>query len=113
MPEVEREVENAAGDWLPVHGYMLFVHVPATRPRDQGGGFLVQPVSLSTLFQTDGAADSIFQVDVALDLIRPGRRIRVFEVGHVAVGAGVERVDDHLALDWTGDLDPPALQIGR
>ena len=47
-----------------------------------------------------------------LDLIRPGRRIGIFEVGHVAVGARVERVDDHLALHRAGDLDAPALQIG-
>jgi len=37
---------------------------------------------------------------------------RVLEVRHEDVRAGIERIDHHLALDRTGDLDVPFLQIG-
>ncbi len=46
-------------------------------------------------------------------VVVPGRRVRVLEVRHEDAGAGVERVDDHLALDRAGDLDAPVLQVGR
>jgi hypothetical protein len=37
-------------------------------------------------------------------------RVRILEVGHVAVRARVQRIDHHLALDRTGDLHAAALQ---
>ena len=43
--------------------------------------------------------------------VRPGRRVRVLEVGHEDVRAGVERVDHHLALDRAGDLDAAVAQV--
>ena len=39
--------------------------------------------------------------------------MRVFEIRHVHFGAGVERVDDHLAIDRAGDFDAAVLQVGR
>ena len=38
---------------------------------------------------------------------------RILEVGHVAVGAGVQRVDDHLRVDRAGDLDAAVEQRRR
>src|SRR3546814_6970006 len=61
----------------------------------------------TTLFRSgeaDLAADRVAQVDLTLDLIEPVRAVRVLEVRHVRVGARVERIDDHLALDRTGDF---------
>jgi DNA-binding transcriptional LysR family regulator len=40
----------------------------------------------------------------------PSRAERVLEVGHEHLRAGVQRVDDHLALDRAGDLDAAVLQ---
>ena len=37
----------------------------------------------------------------------------VLEVGHEAIGAGIQRVDDHLAIDRPGDFDAAVPQIGR
>ncbi len=51
--------------------------------------------------------------DVALDLVLPGRRVRVLEVGHEALGARVERVDDQLAVGRAGDLDAAVLRSRR
>ena len=47
------------------------------------------------------------------DDVAPRRRERVLEVGHEDVRARVERVDHHLALDRTGDLDEPPGEIPR
>src|SRR3546814_12417649 len=61
----------------------------------------------TTLFRSgeaDLAADRVAQVDLTLDLIEPVRAVRVLDVRHVRVGARVERIDDHLALDRTGDF---------
>jgi hypothetical protein len=41
------------------------------------------------------------------------RRIRVLEVGHEPIGTRVERVDRHLAVRRTGDLDPTLLHVSR
>ena len=45
--------------------------------------------------------------------LRPRRRVRVLEVGHEHVGAGIERVDDHLPIDGPGDFDAAVLKIRR
>ncbi len=37
----------------------------------------------------------------------------VLEVGHVAVGAGIQSVDYHFAVHWPGNLYAPVLQIHR
>ena len=43
VPEVQAEVEQAAGDGLAVDGEVLFVQVPATRPQDERGQRTVGP----------------------------------------------------------------------
>ena len=53
------------------------------------------------------------QIDLALDHVGPGRRVGVLEVGHEDLGAGIERVDDHLAVDRAGDLDAAVQEVGR
>ena len=60
----------------------------------------------------DRALDRVDQVDVALDLVAPGRRVGVLEVGHEALGAAVERVDDELAVGRAGDLDAAVRVVG-
>ena len=53
------------------------------------------------------------EVDLALDVVVPARRVGVLEVRHEDAGAGVERVDDHLAVDRAGDLDAAVGEVGR
>jgi hypothetical protein len=59
-----------------------------------------------------GAVYSIVPL-VAEDDVVPRRRVRVLEVGHEDPGAGVQRVDDHLAVDGAGDLDAAVEEVGR
>jgi hypothetical protein len=58
------------------------------------------------------AGPAILQIDLALDDVGPGRRGGVLEVGHEHLGPAVEGVDDHLAVDRTGDLDAAILKVG-
>ena len=50
---------------------------------------------------------------MAADHVLPGGGVGVLEVGHEPAGAGVQRVDDHLAVGGPGDLDPPVAQVRR
>ena len=52
----------------------------------------------------NGPGDGIAQVDLAFDQVVPGRRGRILEIGHEHIRAGIERVDDHLAVDRPGDF---------
>ena len=57
--------------------------------------------------------ERIAHVDLAADLVLPGGRARILEVRHEHAGAGVERVDHHLAIGRAGDLHAAVLQVGR
>ena len=78
-----------------------------------GSRLLVQAVLLLAGVELDRAVERVRQVDLALDAVLPGRRVRVLEVGHEHLRARVERVDHHLPVDRAGDLDAAVLQLGR
>src|ERR1017187_5215486 len=105
---VEKEqpkVEEGPGDGLPVNQEVLLVQVPTARTNQQGGQFLAKFVALA--FRTlvrNGSADRVPKIVLALNIVIPGRRIRVLEIGHKNTGARVERIDDHFAIDGTGDF---------
>ena len=46
-------------------------------------------------------------------MIVPGRRVGVLEIGHEDARAGIERIDDHLAVGRPGDLDAAVVEVGR
>ena len=56
--------------------------------------------------------DRVDQVGMAGDLVSPGRRVGVLEVGHEASGARVQRVDHQLAVGRADDLDPAVGVVG-
>ena len=113
VERVEREVEDAAGDRLAVDQHVLLGQVPAARADEQDGGLRVQPVGLALGRRVvDAAANRVAQVDVPLQVVVPLRRVRVLEVRHEDVGAGIERVDHHLPVDRPRDLDPPVDDVG-
>ena len=112
VEEVEPEVEEAAGELVAVHEHVALGQVPAARPDEEDGRVVAEPVGLLAGIELDRALDRVGQVGLAVEVVAPRRRVRVLEVGHEAAGAGVERVDDHLAVDRPGDLDAPVLQVG-
>ena len=58
------------------------------------------------------AGPAVLQVGLALDHVGEHRRGGVLEIGHEHLRAGIERVDDHLAVDRAGDLDPAVEEVG-
>jgi hypothetical protein len=95
---------------------VLLVQVPAARAHDQHGllGLRAQRVLLAVVAaEGQRAGDRLAQRLLAGQQVGPGRRRAVLEVGHVAVGAGVQRVDHHLRVDRPGDLHPAVLQRRR
>ena len=111
--EVEAEVEQARRHRRAVDLEVPLLQVPAARPHEQGRRLLVQAVLLLAGVELDRAVERVRQVDLALDAVLPGRRVRVLEVGHEHLRARVERVDHHLPVDRAGDLDAAVLQLGR
>ncbi len=80
----------------------------------QHRGLFVEPVGLAFGGrEREVAAHRVHQVGLALDEIGPGRAQRILEVRHEDVGAGVERIDDHLALGRSRDLDAPVEEVLR
>ncbi len=76
--------------------------------------WLFEPIDLALLVhELDGAADGVTQVHLTADDVFPRRRHGVFAVGHEHLRAGVQRVDDHLAIGGAGDFHAAVLQILR
>ena len=113
VERVEAEVHERAGDRLAVERQVLLGQVPAARAHEQRRRVVDQLVVTAVgAVVGDRALDRVDQVDVALDLVLPGRRVRVLEVGHEALGAAVQRVDDELAVGRAGDLGAAVLVVG-
>jgi hypothetical protein len=114
VEEHQAEIENAAGDALAVHQHMFLVQMPAARPNLQGGDFIVQLVFLAGFVdKAELAADGVFQIHLALNLVKPVGAVGILEVGHIGISAGVVGVDDHLGFDRAGDFGAAALQRFR
>ncbi len=115
VEEIQAEIEQARRDRLVVQDHVLFLHVPAARPDDEGREpAVVQAVGLAVRSGVlDGTGDGIPQIDLAIHHLLPGGAGRVLEVGHEGVGAGVEGVDDHLAVHGARDLDAAVDEVRR
>ena len=113
VKKIHREIENCAGDNFAVKRDVFFVKVPAAWARKQHGGFVIEFVVFAVLLEGNCAQISVAQVKLPLDHVLPGRTIGVFEIGHKGTGTAVERVDDHLAISRTGDLDTAILDVRR
>ena len=112
--EVHAEVEEPGRHVLAVDFDVALLKMPAARTDEEHGDLVVQRVALLALLERDRPLDRIRQVLLAADDVLPGRRVRVLEVRHVDPSAGVEGVDDHLAIArGAGDLDAAVLEIGR
>src|SRR6266704_4528255 len=114
VKEEESEIEEGAGDGMPVHRDVLFVEVPAARPHHQRRRAQREGVALPLgARERDRAGQGVSQVDLPLEVVAPGGSVRILEVRHVDPRARVQRVDDHLAVDWARDLDPAVHQVRR
>ncbi len=114
VEKIQCEVEDPAGDRRTIDQHVLLGQMPPARTHEERRELVTELVRLAFgADEVDLAANRVAQVDLALDVVVPLRRVGVLEVGHEHVGAGVERVDDHLAIDRPGNLDTAVLNIGR
>ena len=111
VEEDQAEVDEAGRRRSTVNLDMLLREVPTPRADDQGGRFVVQRVALAVAAQGEFSPDSITDVDQALHHVVPRGGAGVLEVGHEDFGPRVQGIDHHLAVGWTGDLDPPVQQV--
>ena len=87
--------------------------MPAARSHQQCRDVFAEGVLLAFgAGETDIVTNRVAHVDLPRHLVVPVRRVRVLEVGHVHFGAGVQRIDNHLAIGRAGDLGTTVLQIG-
>ncbi len=115
MKEVETEVEQGTRDLAAVDHDVGLGKVQPARTHQQSRDRLVELVLLAArrIGELDRAADGVEEVHLAGDHVLPRRRAGVLEIRHEAIRPRVERVDDHLAADRTGDLDGAFQQIRR
>ena len=113
VEEVEAKVEEGAGHGLAVDLNMLLRQGPAAGADDEGGQLLVKLVILAFgAGEGQGATDGRGEILLALQGGTPGGTMGILEVGHEALGAGVESIDDHLTVHRTGDLHAAVLEVG-
>jgi hypothetical protein len=103
------EVKEAGGHAGAVDANVLLVEMPAARAQQERRSPFVESILLARLTdEVDRAAHGRMDVQLAADLVLPGRRVRVFKVRHVGIRARVQRVDHHLPFHRTGDFHPTA-----
>jgi hypothetical protein len=96
--KVDPEVEEPGRDVLAVDLDVPLLQVPSAWAHQQHRDLVVQRVALAARLERDRPLDRVREVLLTSQHVRPGRRVRVLEVGHVHPSAGVERVDDHLPV---------------
>ncbi len=59
----------------------------------------------------DAAVDHLPKIGLAFDHVAPRWRIRIFEIGHKNICAGIHCIDHHFPVGWAGDFDPAILKV--
>ncbi len=113
--EIDCKIEQGPRDLLAVDVDMRFGQVPTARTHQQHRGLIAEGIVLARRWigEVEPAGPAVLQIHLAFDQIGPGRRSGVLEVRHEHTCAGVQGVDDHLAIDRPGDLDPSVREVGR
>ena len=115
MEDVEAEVEQRARHFLAVDRRLALGQVPAARAHHQHRRVALEGIGLAArrVGEVDLPGPAVLEVGLALDHVGEHRRGGVLEVGHEDLRARVQRIDDHLAVDRAGDLDPAVEKVGR
>jgi len=112
VEQVQPKVKDAARHRFAVVGDMLFVQMPATDTHRQHCRLVVEAIDRAVFGgERNRTADGVAQIDLTLHDVVPQRRIGVFEVRHKDLGARVEGVDDHLAVDGAGDFGAAIAEV--
>src|SRR5262249_38893510 len=106
VEEVEAEIHEGARNLGSIRRDMILKQMPAAGADDQNCRLRPDVVAPARLFlgEADLAKPVVHEIELAFDDILPGWREGVLEVGHEHARAGIQRVDDHLARRWPGNL---------
>ena len=116
VEDVEAEVEQRARHRLAVDQHVLSGRCQPRGRTSSTAVLVVQLVGLAArrvARSRSGGGPRRARLIWPSTMVGPGGRGGVLEVGHEAGGAGVQRVDDHLAVDRAGDLDAAVEEVGR
>ena len=115
VKEVEAEIQKRAGNGYPVQRHVTIGEMETPGTDHEHGGLLVQPVLLpgGGIVEGELPAHGIAKIELPLDQVFPRRRGCVLEIRHEDVGAGVERVDDHLPIGRSRDLHGAVHEVVR
>ena len=106
VEEEQAEVEQRTRHGLATDRCVLLHQVPSARTHQQHRRLFVELVLLAVrILELDLPPYGIAQVRLPVHRIAPGGRIRILEVGHEHGRAGVQRVDDHLAVHRSRNFD--------
>src|SRR5579864_1141779 len=112
MEEIETEIKERTGNRRAIYQKMPFIQMPATWTNQQSRHFGIQGVLFALRTHiADCALHGIAEIRLPLQIVLPRRRIRILEVRHENIRAGIERVDDHLAIHGPCDFHAPVEQI--
>ena len=102
-----------AGHRFAVDEQVSFDEMPAARSHHERGDLVVELILLSLgAGELDLAAHRVHEVHLAVDHVEPTGGVGVLEVRHEHLRPGVERIDDHLAIGRSRDLDPAVREVG-
>ena len=116
VEEMQAEIDQSADRRSVLERDVPFVQVPAPGPHhDRREGRVVAQAVLAAVRAGErrGPPDGVVEVHLAAHDVGPVRRVGVLQIGQPDLGAGVQRVDHHLALGRPGDLDPTVDQVSR
>ena len=105
VEEIEGKVEQAARDRFATPGDVFFRQVQTTNATYQQSRIRFELINFTRFVGVaNGAIDRIAQVDLPVDNFAPLRSQRIFKISHKDFDVRVQRVDDHLALNRSGNL---------
>mmetsp|Transcript_8531 Transcript_8531/g.24578 ORF Transcript_8531/g.24578 Transcript_8531/m.24578 type:complete len:253 (-) Transcript_8531:111-869(-) len=113
VEEVEGEIDDASRSRYAIHHDVSFIQMPSPGTHQQHRRRVVGLVQLAVLGVgvRDGPRNGIPQIDLPVHHVVPCRTRGILKVSHVRLGARIEAVDDHLAIDGACDFDTPVQQI--
>ena len=112
---MQAEVEQRRRDRPAIDEKVVFLQMQPARAHHHHRNLFVQAIFLAGMGIVIGqlATGKIEKVGVGIQHVLPGRRQGIFQVSHENIGAGIQRIDHHLAGRRAGNLDPPVLQQFR
>ena len=113
VEDIEPKIDKRSGNGFSVYMDMVLQQMPAARTDDQNRRVRTELVVLAAfrIGEIELAEPVVGEIDLPFNNIFPCRRKRILAIRHETGCTGVERIDDHLACGWPGDLHAAVEQV--